>query len=128
MVGKRWANSDLESNTPFGVPQNLELVNFLLLTSLWLVFYWHLHLIASCRQFPEKDTSCPLTFVCRVRSRNISVSDYSVHAHKTLDLQFSLVILNYNECLCLVIQWLLSALFIYQFIQFPMSCLIMLHK
>ena len=58
-----------------------------------------------------KNTNCPLTSTCHVKNRNTFLL---MHAHKILEPQLSLVILNYNEYLCLVIQWLLSAyLFIY---------------
>ena len=45
-----------------------------------------------------------------------STSARSTHAQKISDLQFSLVIFNYNDCLCLAFQRLLSPLFIYSII------------
>ena len=90
---------------------NLGLSNICLPTSSWLVFNWPIHLPVS-RGRLSKDTSHPLTSACHVGSRNI-VSSRTAYAHKISDLQVSLVILNYNECLCLVIRWLLSDSSIY---------------
>ena len=59
------------SNIHFGMPQCLELVNFLLFISSWLIFYWHLHLIMSCCRLSQKDTSCLLTSACRVGRRDV---------------------------------------------------------
>ena len=98
------------SNTPFRVPQSLELINFLFLTSSWLIFYWHLHLIASCHQL----SICGSCF-SSLPPVVLGVEPYPfllVHAHKVLDFQFSLDIFNY-KCLGLIIQRQLSYLFIY---------------
>ena len=46
-----------------------------------------------------------------------STSARTTHAHKISGLQFSSVIFNYNECLCLFIWWRLSALFIHSSIR-----------
>ena len=80
------------------------------LTSSWLVFYWRIHLLASCRRLSKMDTSSPLTSACPVVSRTLSVS--CAHA-QTIFRPLFLVIFNYHECIGLVIRWLLADLFIY---------------
>ena len=94
---------------PFGTPPNFGFMNFLLLTSLCLVFYWRLHLL-TFRRGLSKGHKLSLTSACCVGSRTIFVSARSVSAHKISHLQFSQVIFS------LVIQCLLSYLFIYLFI------------
>ena len=114
-------------NTPFWLPQSLELVNFLLLTSLLLIFYWCLHLIISCHPHSKGHKLSPHFHPLCQEQKHIHFWLLSTHTHKTSDLQFSLVILNNSKFLCLVIQQLLSALFIYLFIQFPKNCSITSH-
>ena len=76
------------------------------------MFYWRLHLIAPCRRLSKVLQIVPT--LPPVESR-AEASASCAHAHKISDIQFSLVILNYNEYLCFVIWRLLSALFIYLF-------------
>ena len=111
---KRWADTDLEfflvqtcwstwSSTQFKVPQNLELVNFLLLTSSLIVFFWRLA-VDSSKSSPHLHLSC------QEQEHQLPF----VHAHEISNLQFPLVIFS------LVIQRLISPLLIYFFL---LNCL-----
>ena len=104
----RWVEHFLWGAPEFGarkLSSYMFVARFLLTSSPYRVLLSTLH----------KGTSCSLTSICPVESRKTSVSGHSAHVHKILGLQFSLVILNNKECLCLVIRRLLSALFIYLF-------------
>ena len=74
--------SSLERPSP-----RLGLVNFRPLHLFWLVFYWHLHLLAFCRPL-SKGHKLSSHFRLLYREQIISVSARSVHAPKISDLQF----------------------------------------
>ena len=101
---------------PFRMSQNLELVNFLRLTSPWPAFHWRLHPLASCRRLPKGHKSFPIfRLSCREKRH-----PFPVHMRKwSSDLKSSLVIFNYHEWLGL--DSVTTVCFIYLFIQFPMS-------
>ena len=109
---------------PMGLTLHLErtpylgLVKSLLLTSLWFVFYWCLYLLTSRRQLQQKPPVVP-SLPPGVRT-------------KTSDLQFSLIIFNYNKSLGLAVQRLSAFFFSYIYlfihsIRFYMSRSITLH-
>ena len=117
------------SNTLLRVPQNFELVNFLLLTSSWLVFYWHLHLIASCRQLSLSLKGHNISPHFRLLCRELKHQFLFAHAQEISELQFSLVILITTSALAFSFDdYCQPYLSIYLFIQFPIIRSITLHK
>ena len=88
----------------------------------WLIFSiqyrgpsWNKALVASI--LPSENGLPPLFDLSWWEQKHLL---HLTHAREISDLQFSLVIFNCNECHCIVIRPILSVLFIYSFIQFPM--------